>query len=136
VFQDAEWAAREEARRRLMEEVDAIRRSQIAAKQDKWRAGKEAKRRELEEARETERREAAEAAAAAAAAQRKALEQSLGIRTQVSGCALNRKHVWGSTGLLGGKQHATTCHQALPADEPKNTRPPPTHTQTRAPCRR
>lgn len=30
--QDAEWAAREEARRRLMAEVDAIRQQQIAAK--------------------------------------------------------------------------------------------------------
>jgi hypothetical protein len=32
--QDAEWAAREEARRRLMAEVDAIRRVQIAYKQE------------------------------------------------------------------------------------------------------
>jgi hypothetical protein len=30
--QDAEWAAREEARRRLMVEVEAIRQQQIAAK--------------------------------------------------------------------------------------------------------
>jgi response regulator of citrate/malate metabolism len=30
--QDAEWAAREQARRRLMAEVDAIRQQQIAAK--------------------------------------------------------------------------------------------------------
>lgn len=33
--QDAEWAAREEARQRLMAEVESIRRQQIAEKQER-----------------------------------------------------------------------------------------------------
>ncbi|KIY99318.1 flagellar associated protein [Monoraphidium neglectum] len=81
--QDAEWAAREEARRRLMAEVDAIRRVQIAYKQEQKRLGKESKRQELDQAIAAERREEAEAAAAAAEARRKALQQSLDVKTQV-----------------------------------------------------
>jgi len=81
--QDAEWAAREEARSALMAEVDAIRQQQIAAKQEQRRQEKEGKRFELAQALATEQQEADQAATAATVARRKALQQSLDIKTQV-----------------------------------------------------